>query len=631
MGAKTSLITPDMEYICPKCPLTPIISICLNSEGNLACEYRCPFMHFGQIPFEQIFTDKEGKHGKYCDRCVKTKGKSEETNIVKEELLYCGTCKEFICTECRPKHDEAKESHKTLVPKSKIRYTCLEHGKNFIGFCFTCLISICKDCKRHEKHCKKPFEDFYPDNDFLENYKYYTGDFSNYISSFKRSHGMNKDQFGKFKQRCQLLLDLAEYLKKNFEQKMQKNKLNGETLINYLNVVNFNFKAEKYDKVEEFVKYCKTHLILSNKPISDICTFSKTKSDYNISKLEMEEFSKLPHIEKDNPPEIFKYSPIGQHIVYSIGSSIHFLSTQKEGNENKGFKIRLDNEVSSFNIINQNILCVCCNKLYFYQLSKNGPYYSEYSALPVLDIFDTPVLEIIGDLEKDLVVRTKKHLLVVNDKKKKGNYEIVAKIDLEDINKIITEKKQVPDENANHNYYYYGYGNHNRTKTIEIHSRVRTSIKGIWEGFVVTIENGFIITRNLKDLSLVAKFNKYKNTDCLVFNGNVLTFNSKQILFYTIPSLTYASTINVNDDVLSLNVVNKKTFIVVEKKYFEQFEVNTWKRLWRQLSFGENLNKMEKILVIGAGKDLFLFQKEIYIIYKAILRVEGDKKKSKKK
>ena len=40
---------------------------------------------------------------------------------------------------------------------------------------------------------------------------------------------------------------------------------------------------------------------------------------------------------------------------------------------------------------------------------------------------------------------------------------------------------------------------------------------------------------------------------------------------------------------------------------------------------------MEKILVIGAGKDLFLFQKETYIIYKAILRVEGDKKKSKKK
>ena len=31
--------------------------------------------------------------------------------------------------------------------------------------------------------------------------------------------------------------------------------------------------------------------ILSNKPISDICTFSKTKSDYNISKLVLEEYN----------------------------------------------------------------------------------------------------------------------------------------------------------------------------------------------------------------------------------------------------------------------------------------------------------------------------------------------------
>ena len=630
MGGKASLIPPDMEIICPKCPLTPIFSICLNSEGHLACEYRCPFMHFGQIPFEEISLDKEGKHGKCCDRCAKSKEKKEES-IIKGELLYCGTCKEFMCEECRPNHDKEKESHKILVPKSKIRYTCLEHGKNFIGYCFTCLTSTCKDCKRHDKHCKKLFEEFYPDNDFLENYKYYTGDYNNYISSFKRSHGMNKDQFAKFKQRCQLLLDLAAYLKNNFEQKLKKKMLNGETLINYLNVVNFNFKAEKYEKNEEFVKYCKTHLILSNKPISDICTFSKTKSDYNIAKLEMEEFNKLTHIDK-NPPEVFKYSPVGQHIVYSIGSSMYFLSTQKEGNENKGFKIRLDSDISSFNIINHNILCVCCKKLYFYQLSQNGPYYSEYSSLPVLDIFDSPVLEVVGDLEKDLVVRTKKDLLVVNDKKKKRNYEIVAKINLDDINKIVTEKKQVPDESPNNYFnYYYGYGNHNKTKTIEIKLRVRTSIKSVWEGFIVTIENGIITTRNLKDLSLIAKLDRNKNIDCLVFNGNVLIFNKKDIFFYSIPNLKKVSALSVNDDVVSLNIVNKKTFIVVEKKYFEQFEANTWKRLWRQLSFGETLNNMEQILVIGAGKDLFLFQKDSNIIYKAISRVEGDKKKVKKK
>ena len=57
---------------------------------------------------------------------------------------------------------------------------------------------------------------------------------------------------------------------------------------------------------------------------------------------------------------------------------------------------------------NHNILCIFCKKLYFYQLSLNASYYSEYTALPTLDIFDSPVLEIVGDLRKDLVVRTKK-------------------------------------------------------------------------------------------------------------------------------------------------------------------------------------------------------------------------------
>ena len=71
------------EIICPKCPLTPIISIFLNPEGILTCEYRCSFMHFGQIPFEDISKDKENKHGKFCDRCVNSKGKDEKNNAIK--------------------------------------------------------------------------------------------------------------------------------------------------------------------------------------------------------------------------------------------------------------------------------------------------------------------------------------------------------------------------------------------------------------------------------------------------------------------------------------------------------------------------------------------------------------------
>lgn len=627
MGGKESSIPKRTEILCPKCPLTPIISICLNSEGILTCEYRCPFMHFGQIPFTDIDKDKENKHGKFCDRCDK---KEEEKNniILEEDLLYCGTCRQFICSKCRPEHDKEKESHKVLVPKSKISYTCLEHGKGYVGFCFTCLISVCVDCKRHEKHCKKLFEEFYPEKDFIDNYKYYIGDKNNYLNSFKRSHGMNKEHFVNYKIRCETLIDLAKYLINNFEEKKKSRQLNGEILINLLNVVNFNYRADNYNTNEEFVKYCKTHLILSNKPISDICTFSKTKSDYNISKLTFELFH---HLENNEIPTVFKYSPLGQHIVFSLGSCIHFLSTNKEEKENKqeklGFKIRLDNKITSFNIINHNILCICGDKIYFYELIKNEPFYKEYQnleALNQLNMLCKNVVEVFGNLDKNLLIRTKNELMLLNRNEKEKKFEITAKIYLDDINKNFEETKEVPDNTRHYDDYYY-YGNRNRTKKITIFKKVITGIKGIWNDYVVTIENGVITTRNLAQLKEINTLKDYKNVDCLVFNGNVIIYNEKDIIFYSIPNLSRVSCLTVSDDIVSLNIVNKKTFIVVEKKYTEQFETNTWKRLWRQLSFGENVNN-EKLSVIGAGKKLFFYDKESNNFYQAVLK-QNEKKK----
>ena len=89
--------------------------------------------------------------------------------------------------------------------------------------------------------------------------------------------------------------------------------------------------------------------------------------------------------------------------------------------------------------------------------------------------------------------------------------------------------------------------------------------------------------------------------------------------------MSRVSCLTVSDDIVSLNIVNKKTFIVVEKKYTEQFETNTWKRLWRQLSFGENVNN-EKLSVIGAGKKLFFYDKESNNFYQAVLK-QNEKKK----
>ena len=626
MGGKQN---KSIEIICPKCPLNPIISIFLNSEGILTCEYRCPFMHFGQIPFEDITKDIENKHGAFCDRCKSSKELQKKNNLINDDLLYCGTCKQFICDNCRSDHDKEKESHKILVRKSILRHTCLEHGKNFIGYCFSCLISICSECKRHEKHCKKNFEEFYPDKEFIEKYDYYEKTFGDYLSCLKKQHGMNKEHFNNFIKRSKILLELANYLRKNFEEKCDKKQLNGEILINYLNVDIFNYKADNYEKTEDFVKYCKTHLILSNRPISDICTFSRTKSDYNISNLDIEEFKLIDTI-AEKIPQYFKYSPIGGHIAYSLGSNIYFLSI--DNNKERQFKFEGNDEIIFFNIINYNILCVCY-KFYieFYQLSKNNPFYIPYEPLKKLAIFNSNVLQIIGNIEKDLVIRTKNELLVVNNKKNKQKYEIVARMDLEDINKSFTEVRNVQEESAKKikNDYYYGYQSQPKMIKINVKLKTLTTIKAIWENYIVTIEKGFITIRNLNDLKEIKTLQSPTNVDCLVFNGNIITYENKDILFYSIPNLNKVSCLPTNDYILSLNIVNKKTFFVVLKKYVEQYEANTWKRLFRRISFGEDFINLENLLLIGAGKELFLFNKENRIIYKCVKK--EDKKKDEKK
>ena len=154
-----------------------------------------------------------------------------------------------------------------------------------------------------------------------------------------------------------------------------------------------------------------------------------------------------------------------------------------------------------------------------------------------------------------------------------------------------------------------------------------TTIKGIWNEYIITIENGIITTRNLSNLIIVDKLQAYKNIDCLVFNGNVIIFDSKNIFFYSIPNLQKASSMTVSDNIISLNIVNKKTFIVLESKYVEQFETKTWKRLWRQISLGDLT--METLMVIGAGKKLFFYSKVNKNIYQTVLKRTDDNKKGK--
>ena len=587
MGAKGSKFPHTEEIICPNCPLTPIISIFLNEEnGKLTCEFRCPNLHFGYIPFSDLFKNKN-IHGQICSMCKKA-----NTELDKE-LLYCGVCKEFFCVNCRKEHDKEKGSHKVMIEKSRVNYTCLEHNKNFIGYCFSCLVDVCSDCKRHENHVIKTFDEILPSGANKDTYEYYLGHYSSYIDNFKRQVHYNKMLFEKFKERNQIILGFIRYLDAHLQYKKQSNKLNSEVIINFLNIPDFNYEVDNsvYQNSNKFERYCKNHLILKYKPISFICTFSKNKQDFNISRLELAEY----HFLDSENPKYFKYSPIGNVIIFFSGQCIYFLSANIS--DKKIHKIRFESQIFSFNILNKNILCICINdskNIYLYRLTANPPFYSDEDTQIKIEIpFHETLVQVIGNFNKYIVTRAQNGVINLHKKNK-------------DIYEAVSSCKEM---------------NSNLSQTIY-------EIKGIWKDYLIIRDNLYLTTRDLTKAKLDEIQHKIvfeagnNNQDILIYNGNIITFRKKIIFFISIPDLEVISRIELNDDILSINIVNPRTMIVVENNYMEQLEVNTWKRLWWKANFGKNIIFTE-LMPIGAGKKLFIYNKKDNKFYYTTINEEN--------
>ena len=584
MGAKNSKYLYTEDIICPNCPLTPIISLFMNKENKLTCEYRCPNLHFGYIPFTDIF--KSNKiHGKICSKC-----KKENTEINKE-LLYCGTCKEYFCTNCRPEHDQEKESHKIMIEKSRVNYTCLEHDKNFIGYCFNCLADLCPDCKRHESHTTKSFEEIFSSSNYSATGKFYLDSYKSYIGNFKRQIHFNKILFEEFKKRNQDMLDFIQYLNDNLQYKKKLNKLNSEIIINFLNIPIFDYNVEQkvYSNAKDFENYCRSHLILKYRPISFICNFSNNKQDFELKRLDLVEY----HYLDSEDPKYFNYSPIAKTIIFISGQCLYFLTTKQS--DKKIEKIRFDANIYSIRILNKNILAVCLEdekNIYLYKLIANSPYYKEDKTLPTIETnVYGKVEQIIGNFDNYLVTMSG-HREINLHQKKKEIYEVVAS-----------------------------------NVTLNLNSKnLKPELKAIWKNYLV-VENDVkisIIDLDEPKLDVINYRIKFSNdtnkTSFLVFKGNIITFEKDKMIFLNIPKLNIVSKIQLSEFIYSISIINPRTMIVIEKDYIEQLEVNTWKSLSIKTNFGENNGLY--LLALGAGKELFFYNKSDHRFYSTQLSKE---------
>jgi hypothetical protein len=369
------------------------------------------------------------------------------------------------------------------------------------------------------------------------------------------------------------------------------NQLNSQIIINLLNAIDQDYEApqDMRENKEKFEKYCKKHLILKYKPISFICTFSKNKQDFKISRTELTQYYKLES--KVEHQIMFKYSPIGDLIIFALDCTLYLLSPKNS--EKKISKIGLPEKIYSFNILSKNILVICFknSEMNFYKLVEKYPYYEEDGTLPKVESpSEDIIVQLIGSFNKHLVSRSlggKIHLH--SDAKKKGYFEIVGSDNIKFSSK------------AGNDLY---------------------ELKAIWKKYVICKDSDYIVVRDLSRPKL-GVINKEKllsekeiDKDFIFFNGNILVPKKKEILFYNVPHLDNVSKLVLNDNILNINIVNPRTMIVVEVTYIEQLEVNTWKRLYNQINLQPN-KTLNNFKPIGAGKKLFFYSKSDNIIYNA--------------
>ena len=489
-----------MIPICPKCPLTPIISIVPSSQGNVLCEYRCPFFHMGITKFENLFLKDDKYHGKICRKC---KIKIQENKNL--HSLFCGTCQKFFCSNCAIDHRHNKGNN-PFVNISEVDNICLEHKTNFSCYCFSCLKSICKKCLYHENHCVKKFNEFEPKEDFLEKLNFYYNDIDKYFKYIKNYPKINLIDYNQFERKNVILLNFVKSLHQNYINKKNSGTLRGEIIINLLNVVKFNFNTlnlnTELDR-DNGRYYLTHHLIIKNNPISYTCSFSKSKANYLIENLKIYHYKDLNYIDGN---DITFNKMDYDFIAYNIGNILYFMKDKEAIN----FCIKLEENIISYSQLKQHLIAICTkHKIYIYKLLNIEPYFIECT-IKIPDV--SKIKQIYGNLFENIFILTKKEIIKLNNNNKlKGaadfNLMVINRKNYfvdpynNTHNNVINDN--VDDIRSNSNSDSDSINNKRKNENENLVKKFNYCIKGIVKNYLVIYENGCLIIRNDNNLEIM--------------------------------------------------------------------------------------------------------------------------------
>ena len=214
-----------------------------------------------------------------CSKCNKENPK---------EPKYCHECQKLLCINCaKAIHNEKNNNlnHKLIVIE-KYDYFCIHHqNDNFIGYCKTCKMDICKKCeseKLHNDHKILIYQKMYDEKKMREYLKKAIKsaeikiDYNNKITLMIRKEIKKNETNSNIKSLSEINEDenkkILEFINILYEiYDLSKHK-NYSIIMNIIGNIDFNFERIKFEKnskkendIESLIYYFKTDFILKTK------------------------------------------------------------------------------------------------------------------------------------------------------------------------------------------------------------------------------------------------------------------------------------------------------------------------------------------------------------------------------
>ena len=213
----STLINDDMqkskEFICPKCNENILIKI-NDYKISMNCKNNHKIENIKINEFEG--TQKINISKIICDNCKQI----NKSKTYKNEFYKCIECNNNICPLCKSLHNI---NHR-IIEYDKKNYICYKHKEVFFKFCQKCNMNICKNCeKEHKNHNIKNLGGILPNENEIKILKEYIDKLNKDISNI-----INK------------LKEVLNTLEIDY---------------NLSNINNENINYEKYQNINEFIKF----------------------------------------------------------------------------------------------------------------------------------------------------------------------------------------------------------------------------------------------------------------------------------------------------------------------------------------------------------------------------------------